>query len=121
MERYRKLGQEVLKKQAELRKECEKYIKDSIYNHLRGEGTLEFEEEVMDEKDINAISVPYNGGNHPEYASNCYSMLQAITLDYQNGEYNILLSIEDDDEYPLEEVGDMDVYNIAYFLEEYLC
>lgn len=121
MEKYRQLGAEVLKQQEELRKESEKFIIKALYDHLKGEGTLVFEDDVMEEKDVDAISVSYNGGAHPEYASNCFSMLEGITLSNEKGKYEIYLLIEEDGDYPLEELSDMEVYNVAYFLEEYLC
>lgn len=62
--------------------------------------------------DVNMMSVPYDGGNHPEYASNCYSRLNSVYL--KDG--GIFLDIEDCDEYEIERIDDDDVFAIAEVL-----
>lgn len=60
----------------------------------------------------NMMSVPYDGGNHPEYASNCYSLLKYVYL--KDG--RIFLEIEDCDEYEIDRINDDDVFAIAEVL-----
>lgn len=60
----------------------------------------------------NMMSVPYDGGNHPEYASNCYSRLNSVYL--KDG--RIFLDIEDCDEYEIDRIDDDDVFAIAEVL-----
>ena len=62
--------------------------------------------------DDNMLCVPYDGGNHPEYASNCNSRLNSVYL--KDGE--IFLDIEDCDEYEIDRINDDDVFAIAEVL-----
>lgn len=62
----------------------------------------------------NMISVPYDGGNHPEYASNCYSRLNSVYL--KDG--RIFLDIEDCNEYEIDRIDGDDVFAIAEVLVE---
>lgn len=62
----------------------------------------------------NMMSVPYDGGNHPEYASNCYSRLNSVYL--KDGK--IFLDIEDCDEYEIDRIDGDDVFAIAEVLVE---
>ena len=57
----------------------------------------------------NMMSVPYDGGNHPEYASNCFSMVNAVYLK----DDVIYLDIEDCDAYEIDRVDDNFVFQIA--------
>ena len=67
--------------------------------------TIEISEENM-------ISVPYDGGNHPEYASNCFSNVNSVYLENDV----IYLDIDDCDEYEIDRVNSEDVFNIAEVL-----
>lgn len=60
----------------------------------------------------NMMYVPYDGGNHSEYASNCFSMVNSVYL--KDGE--IFLDIEDCDEYEIARVNYDDVFSIAEVL-----
>ena len=66
----------------------------------------------MDLDDDNMMSVSYDGGNHPEYASNVFSMIYSVYL--KNGE--IFLNIQDCDEYEIDRVDYDDVFAIAEVL-----
>ena len=67
--------------------------------------TIEISEENM-------ISVSYDGGNHPEYASNCFSNVNSVYLKNDV----IYLDIDDCDEYEIDRVNSEDVFNIAEVL-----
>lgn len=67
-------------------------------------GTINFE--VLDL----CVAVTYDGGNHPEYASNAYSEVINVHLD-ENG--NVELCIEDCDEYEVDRVYAADLYGVA--------
>ena len=62
------------------------------------------------------VSVPYDGGNHPEYASNVFSTVNEIYLDL-DGE--IMLNIEDADRYSVDNVSTGDLYNIVGLIIKY--
>lgn len=64
---------------------------------------------IVEFDEDNMICVPYDGGNHPEYASNCFSMVNSVYL--KNGE--IFLNIQDCDEYEIDRIGYDDVFAIA--------
>ena len=80
----------------------------------------EMDEEIYDEYTNNMYtSVSYDGGNHPEYASNCFSEVHGAFLD-EDGE--VYLIIDDCDEYEIRRVWSMeelkDVYDaIKFFVE----
>ena len=67
--------------------------------------SVEFDEYEM-------LTVPYDGGSHPEYASNCFSRVNSVYL--KNGE--IYLNIEDCDEYHIERISYDDAFAIAEVL-----
>lgn len=59
------------------------------------------------------ISVEYDGGNHPEYASNCYSNVNFVYK--KDGQ--IYLDTEDCDEYPLESCSAIEMCDVASAVE----
>jgi hypothetical protein len=61
------------------------------------------------------ISVTYDGGNHPEYASTAFSMVEGISLDEND---NIILQIEDCSEYPIQNINWDEVYDVAAFIHD---
>jgi hypothetical protein len=92
--------------QREIRQKCETYIKKVLAEHG---GSLDCTDSD------NMVSVTYDGGNHPEYASNAFSMVEGVYLD-KNGD--IVLQIEDCSEYPLENINWDEVYDVAAFIHE---
>ena len=99
-------------------------LKESIAETERKikEGSLEYLKKVLKEnggriscevKD-DFISVPYDGGRHPEYASNEFSMVEEIYLK----DDKIYLAIEETDEYEIDRINDDDIYNLAMFVYE---
>lgn len=72
---------------------------------------------VLDSANIpEYVSVPYDGGNHPEYASNVFSTVNEIYLDL-DGE--IMLNIEDVDRYSVDNISTGDLYNIVDLIIKY--
>ncbi len=61
------------------------------------------------------VSVPYDGGNHPEYASNCFSTVYGV---YLNDDDEIYLDIEDCSEYYLDDINWNDIYLVASYIHE---
>lgn len=97
-----------------LNAESEKFIK-SVLEEQDGK-RIEWESEECEKlcEYQGGISVTYDGGNHPEYASDAYSRVYAVYLD-ENGK--ICLEIEDSEEYELERVQSVgEVYDVARFL-----
>ena len=96
----------IIPTQKEIRKKCETFIKKSLQEH---NGKIDFSD--CD----GSVSVTYDGGNHPEYASNAFSMVEGISLDKKG---NIILQTEDCSEYGIENINWEEVYCIASFIKE---
>lgn len=96
----------ILPIQTKIRKKCEDYIRRVLEENG---GSIDFDDYEVDEY----VSVPYDGGRHPEYASNCFSIVNGIYLGSNGG---ITINTEDCDEYPLESVDWYHVYCIAEYL-----
>ena len=63
------------------------------------------------------VSVAYNGGSHPEYASNCFSVVHGVYVENDR----IYLVIEDCDQYSITELSDEEIYFLCdYIKNEYL-
>jgi hypothetical protein len=92
--------------QQDIRKKCETYIKMVLKEN---NGSLDCTESE------NMISVTYDGGNHPEYASSAFSMVEGISLDEND---NIILQIEDCSEYPIENINWNEVFDVAAFIHD---
>jgi hypothetical protein len=92
--------------QQDIRKKCETYIKMVLKEN---NGSLDCTESE------NMISVTYDGGNHPEYASTAFSMVEGINLDEND---NIILQIEDCSEYPIENINWNEVFDVAAFIHD---
>ena len=100
---FKVLSVEVLKHYdliASIRRQSIKIIMDLLSDAENK--TIEISEENM-------MSVPYDGGNHPEYASNCFSNVNSVYLKNDT----IYLDIEDCDEYEIDRVDTEEVFNIA--------
>ena len=92
-------------------KNCNKYLKGVLKANGGSISFHEYDEDGI-RTDDNAFSVPYDGGNHPEYASNCFSDFERVYLE----ENNIYLEIEDCEEY---DIVNIDIYTL-YDLCEYI-
>jgi hypothetical protein len=92
--------------QQDIRKKCETYIKMVLKEN---NGSLDCTESE------NMISVTYDGGNHPEYASTAFSMVEGINLDEND---NIILQIEDCSEYPIQNINWDEVFDVAAFIHD---
>jgi hypothetical protein len=97
----------ILPIQRKIREKSEKYLQMVLAEH---DGKIDFDDYDPEE----FVSVPYDGGNHPEYASNCFSTVNGVFTDEKG---HIYLNIEDCSEYPLTDVDWDDVYNIADYIE----
>ena len=107
MELFEKTSNKYFKISGELRRDCIEYLTRKLKengNHIE-----------WDDLDLDcSVTLSYNGGNHPEYASNCYSTLTAINLN-ERGE--ITFDIEDCSEYDVDEVTTTELYDVCDFLE----
>ena len=93
----------IIPTQKEIREKCETFIKKALQEH---NGKIDFSD--CD----GSVSVTYDGGNHPEYASNAFSTVQAVKLD----EDKLVLETEDTDWYDTEDVETFELYGVADFI-----
>ena len=70
-----------------------------------------------DEVEDYVLTVTYDGGRHPEYASNAFSCVYGVKL---NERGKILLDTDDCDCYDIESVPTAEVYDVANYLETLL-
>ena len=93
---------------AEIRTECEEYISSVLEEHG---GSIDFDDYEPDYY----VSVTYDGGNHPEYASNAFSVVNGVFI---NRRGVISLNIEDCSDYELEDINWEEVYDVANYIKE---
>jgi hypothetical protein len=109
-EKFQVLSDKWLLLQGKVRKECIKFLEKTLKannNHL------EWDDSELD----GSVCVTYDGGNHPEYASNAFSTVTGIDLN-ERGE--ITLDIEDDSEYDIENITTEELYDICDFVDNVL-
>jgi hypothetical protein len=105
-----KMYDSIIGTQKTIRENCEEYIKIVLKEN---NGNIDFDDYDPD----TFVSVPYDGGNHPEYASNCFSTVYGVFI-HKDGD--ICLNTEDCDCYPLSDVDWDDVYNVAEHIDKLL-
>ena len=102
-----------------LEREAAKKSKEFLIKALSlNGGKIEFHTYDEDgyQTDDNSFCVPYDGGNHPEYASNCFSNVESVFME----DKDIFLEIEDCDEYPLENIDGRVLCEMCLFINENL-
>ena len=109
MKRVNELLSAMLPMKEEVRKRCLAYLKRQLKKHTR----LDFYDEDGDAIGDEFITVSYDGGRHPEYASSCFNMVNAVYM--SNGK--ILLDTEEDEEYDIQNITLDELVTIA----EYVC
>lgn len=102
------LFNQILPIQKEIEKKSREYLLEVLKEH---DGAINFDDYPVPE----SICVPYDGGNHPEYASNCFSIVYGVYLD-DNDE--IYLDTEDCSEYYLDDINWNDIYLVASYINE---
>ncbi len=92
-------------------RKCMNFLKGLLA--LNG-GKIEFHEYDEDgvQIDDNSFCVSYDGGNHPEYDSNCFSEVRSVYI--KDGE--IYLDTEDCDEYSIKNVSDREIIEMCLYI-----
>ena len=85
--------------------QCKKYLADIV----KKQGGLIEMDDFSD-----AVSIVYNGGNHPEYASG-FSTVHNIHLNDDNCLY---VEIDEDDNYSIDDLSASELYYIALVISE---
>lgn len=93
------------------RNELDKKLRLDVTEYLKGlpfdaYGTFEFDE------DYESVCVTYDGGNHPEYASNAFAYVMGVAKD-KDGDIGLIL--DEDDFYSLDRITD--IGEVSYLVE----
>lgn len=94
----------------EVKDNCIKYLTDVLHkngNKINWRGNEDIQE---------SVTVSYDGGNHPEYASNVYSTVYGVEIDEKGF---ITLDTEDCGEYEISYVSTMELVDICIFIDTY--
>lgn len=97
-----------------LRSACISYIKKVLKEN---NNEISWDSDESDEVEDYVLTVTYDGGNHPEYASNAFSCVYGVKL---NERGKILLNTDDCDLYAIESIPTEEVYYVANYLESLL-
>lgn len=100
-----KLKKSIAKTERKIKDGCLEYLK-KVLKENGGRISCEVDDEFL--------TVPYDGGRHPEYASNEFSNVDEVYLDGDK----VFLSIEETDEYEIDRINDDDLYAVAMFVYE---
>ena len=63
------------------------------------------------------VTISYDGGNHPEYASNVFSEVISVSL---NNKGEITFEIEDSCDYHIDDVQTLDLYDTIHSINHYI-
>lgn len=110
IEKFQGIAKEWFALGGELRKECVKFLTKTL---KANDNRIEWDDAEL----VCSVCVTYDGGNHPEYASNAFSTVTAVNLK-DNGD--ITLETEDTPEYCLENVSTAEVYDLCDFIDAML-
>jgi hypothetical protein len=97
----------------QIAKKCLAYLKREL---KKNNGSIEFFDNDGNAIDDEYVSVAYDGGRHPEYNSSAFSQVDGI---YLNEKGNIVLNIEDDNEYDINNISWDELYDVAEFVYEH--
>lgn len=110
MKKYEKISDKYFKLKNQLREECIKYLFKQL-NYKKHNGTIIFTRPDIDY----SLSVVYDGGSHPEYASNAFSFIESIYIE----DNKIYLSIDDCSAWSIDNCSTDELYDICSFIDEY--
>jgi hypothetical protein len=116
MEKTIQLWNELQPKINEVKKNSLDYIKAEL--EKAEDNYISFLDEDGEPIGGDFVCVTYDGGHHPEYASNAFDMVKGVYLKYQEGrkEKLIMLDTEDDDEYYIGNINWDEIFNVAQYL-----
>lgn len=109
MENFEKTAQKLSTILPQLKKECI----DFLTKKLRENGNkLSWDSCEIGE----FVSVCYDGGNHPEYASNVFSLVEGVFIE----DDDIYLNIEEDGKYPINNINTTELLDICNYIVKYV-
>lgn len=86
----------------------ETQIKEGCMDYIKAE--LEKHGNSIDLTETDGVCVMYDGGNHPEYASNAFSSVYSVFME----DGNIYLQTEDCDKYDIDNITLDNLFDVAY-------
>ena len=116
MERVSLLLDQIEPMRAEIKKRCLSYLKRVLKNAENH--SLDFyDEEKGENVGGKYVCVTYDGGGHPEYASNAFSNVNSIHLDKNHaGKDTIYLDTDDADDYEIENITWDELVSLADYV-----
>lgn len=116
MERANQIWSQMQPMFRELKEKCLSYLREQL-EKVDGQ-YISFVDDEGEPIGSNSVCVTYDGGRHPEYASNAFSMVNGVYLKYHEGrkETLIMLDTEDDDEYYIGNIEVGEIYGVASHL-----
>ncbi len=100
--KFIKTGEDFSNIATKLRQECVEYLTQVTKEN----GLIEF-----DLQDDEYVSVSYDGGNHPEYETNLYSMVHSVS--FNNDKNRLSIETDDDDDYTVDRITTDELYSLA--------
>ena len=118
MEKAIELWEKITPMMREVKSECLAYIKGEL--EKAKDNYISFLDEDGEPIGGDMVCVTYDGGRHPEYASNAFDLVRGVYLKYHEGrkETLIMLDTDDDDEYYIGNIEIGEIYGVALFLYE---
>lgn len=118
MKKAIELWEKITPMMREVKSECLAYIKGEL--EKAENNYISFLDEDGEPIGGDMVCVTYDGGRHPEYASNAFDIVRGVYLKYHEGrkETLIMLDTDDDDEYYIGNIEIGEIYGVALFLYE---
>lgn len=107
------LNEKVIPLRKEINERCINYLKKTLEEAENKR--ISFLNENGEYINDTPLCVSYDGGNHPEYASNVFNNVQAIYLDEKN---NIKLDTDECNDYGIERITWDELFDIANYVFE---
>ena len=116
MEKAIKIWQQMQPMMEEVKKRSLDYIRAEL--EKADDNYISFVDDEGEPIGGDSLCVTYDGGHHPEYASNAFNMVKGVYLKYHEGRKQtlIMLDTEDDDEYYIGNINWDEIYSVALFL-----
>ncbi len=109
MKKFQIMWDKISDELTELRKECIDYLTEQL-NKEENKNGISLETDNGD-----SVCVTYDGGRHPEYDTNAYSIVKGVYL--KDGK--IMLDTEDCDEYSIDRIDTVELLSVCDFIEDF--
>lgn len=112
MSNYKEIAETFFTAAHKLKFECLNHIKEILNN--QPEKRITWLNDEIDEIGLEPLTIGYDGGNHPEYASNMFSEVEGVHLN----EYgNIIFDLADGEMYAEYMENAAEIYYVCDFLD----